>query len=78
MELPEAYRKGAYECLIETFGYKLTEAGYKMMDTHIGMIYGDSITPERQKEIFRREAKHICAKQSCSRCGQLHLSVQDP
>ena len=32
------------------------------MDTHIGMIYGDSITPERQKEIFRRlEAKHICA-----------------
>ena len=33
-----------------------------MMDTHIGMIYGDSITPERQKEIFRRlEAKHICA-----------------
>ena len=32
------------------------------MNTHIGMIYGDSITPERQKEIFRRlEAKHICA-----------------
>ena len=62
VELPEHVVKGAYECLIETFGYTLTESGYKMMDTHIGMIYGDSITPERQKEIFRRlEAKRICA-----------------
>ena len=62
VELPEHVVKGAYECLIDTFGYTLTETGYKMMDTHIGMIYGDSITPERQKEIFRRlEAKHICA-----------------
>ena len=62
VELPEHVVKGAYECLIDTFGYTLTETGYKMMDTHIGMIYGDSITPERQKEIFRRlEAKRICA-----------------
>ena len=33
-----------------------------MLDSHIGMIYGDSITPERQKEIYRRlEEKKICA-----------------
>lgn len=60
--LPEHEIKGAYECLLDLFGYTLTEKGYKMLDCHIGMIYGDSITMERQKEIYRRlEAKGICA-----------------
>lgn len=60
--LPDYVVKGAYECLLDEFGYTTTEAGYKMLDEHIGMIYGDSITPERQKEIYRRlEAKNICA-----------------
>lgn len=60
--LPDCVVKGAYQCLIEEFGYKTTEKGYKMLDSHIGMIYGDSITPERQKEIYRRlEEKKICA-----------------
>lgn len=60
--IPECELKGAYECLWETFGGTFTEKGFKMLDTHIGMIYGDSITPERQKEIYRRlEAKGFCA-----------------
>lgn len=60
--LPEYEIKGAYECLIELFGHTFTDKGYKMLDSHIGMIYGDSITMERQKEIYRRlEAKGICA-----------------
>lgn len=60
--LPDYVVKGAYECLLDEFGYTTTETGYKMLDDHIGMIYGDSITPERQKEIYRRlEAKNICA-----------------
>lgn len=60
--LPDCEVKGAYQCLMEEFGYTTTEEGYKMLDSHIGMIYGDSITPERQKEIYRRlEAKGICA-----------------
>lgn len=60
--LPDYEIKGAYQCLIELFGYTLTDKGYKMLDTHIGMIYGDSITLERQKEIYRRlESKGICA-----------------
>ena len=29
---------------------------YKVLDHHIGAIYGDSITPERQLEIYRRLA----------------------
>ena len=51
---PEYVRKGAYECLWDIFGGTYTENGYKVLDTHIGMIYGDSITIERQREIYRR------------------------
>lgn len=51
---PEYIRKGAYECLWDIFGGTYTDNGYKVLDTHIGMIYGDSITIERQREIYRR------------------------
>ena len=46
--------KGVYELLWETFGGTTNEKGYKVLDTHVGVIYGDSITLERQKEIYRR------------------------
>lgn len=60
--ITEAQRKGAYECLWDIFGGTYTENGYKVLDTHIGMIYGDSITIERQREIYRRlEAKGFAA-----------------
>ena len=55
--ITEAQRKGAYECLWDIFGGTYTENGYKVLDTHIGMIYGDSITIERQREIYRRLEK---------------------
>jgi nicotinamide phosphoribosyltransferase len=44
--------KGAIECLWETFGGTMTEKGYKLLDSHIGLIYGDSITPARQLAIL--------------------------
>ncbi len=44
--------KGAIECMWETFGGTITEKGYKLLDGHIGLIYGDSITTERQVEIL--------------------------
>lgn len=43
--------KGAVECLWDTFGGSTTEKGYKLLDAHIGVIYGDSITLERCKAI---------------------------
>lgn len=43
--------KGAVECLWDTFGGSTTEKGYKLLDPHIGVIYGDSITLERCKAI---------------------------
>ena len=46
--------KGAVECLHETFGGTTTAKGYKLLDSHIGLIYGDSITLERCETICRR------------------------
>ena len=44
--------KGAYQLLGEIFGTTVNENGYKVLDTHIGLIYGDSITLERQHQIY--------------------------
>jgi nicotinamide phosphoribosyltransferase len=43
---------GAVKCLIKIFGYKSTLTGHKLMDSHIGLIYGDSITYDRAKLIL--------------------------
>lgn len=51
-------QKGSIELLWETFGGTVTEQGYKVLDSHIGLIYGDSITLEVAQEVFKRlEAK---------------------
>lgn len=44
--------KGVIECLWEIFGGTTTATGHKMLDAHIGIIYGDSITLERAEEIL--------------------------
>lgn len=43
--------KGSIECLWEIFGGKVNEKGYKELDPHVGLIYGDSITLERAAAI---------------------------
>jgi nicotinamide phosphoribosyltransferase len=45
---------GAYESLWNTFGGKFNDMGYKVLNDCVGLIYGDAITFERQKEILRR------------------------
>lgn len=50
---PTAEQKGTIQCLWETFGGTITDKGYKLLDSHIGLIYGDSITLERQEAILR-------------------------
>jgi nicotinamide phosphoribosyltransferase len=55
---PEFYTKGLIDCLWEIFGGTVNDQGYKVLDPHIGAIYGDSITIDRQLEIYKRlEAK---------------------
>lgn len=44
--------KGAIACMWETFGGSITPMGYKLLNSHIGLIYGDSITQERQLQIL--------------------------
>lgn len=46
--------KGVIELLWDLFGGTINEQGYKVLDPHIGAIYGDSITPQRAKDIVER------------------------
>lgn len=46
--------KGAVQCLWETFGGTMSEEGYRLLDSHIGLIYGDAITLRRAEEIMER------------------------
>ena len=46
--------KGAVECLWDIFGGTVTPEGYKVLDQHVGLIYGDSITLERAEQILQR------------------------
>jgi len=48
--------KGVIELLWDIFGGTINKQGYKVLDSHIGAIYGDSITPERQVQIYERLA----------------------
>jgi len=48
--------KGVIELLWEVFGGTVNEQGYKVLDSHIGAIYGDSISYERADEISKRLA----------------------
>ena len=56
--ISEAEAKGVVELLWDVFGGTINEQGYKVLDPHIGAIYGDSITIDRADEICARlEAK---------------------
>jgi len=48
--------KGVIELLWDIFGGTVNEQGYKVLDPHIGAIYGDSITLDRQTQIYERLA----------------------
>ena len=50
----ELERKGAIEALWDIFGGTETVKGYKVLDSHIGLIYGDAITLERAAQILSR------------------------
>lgn len=48
--------KGVVELLWDLFSGTTTSTGHKLLDSHIGCIYGDSITYERAGEITNRLA----------------------
>jgi nicotinamide phosphoribosyltransferase len=47
-------RKGVVELLWDIFGGTVTEKGFRLLDPHIGAIYGDSINLERAEAICER------------------------
>lgn len=53
---------GAIEVLWDEFGGTITDKGYKLLDDHVRLIYGDSITPQRALEILEGlESKGFCS-----------------
>lgn len=54
--LSVAEQKGVVELLWDVFGGTVNEKGFKVLDPHIGTIYGDSITLDRAEQICRRLA----------------------
>lgn len=51
-------RKGVIQLLWDTFGGTETSTGHRLLDEHIGCIYGDSITYERAKAILEGLSAH--------------------
>lgn len=56
-ELSAAEVKGAVECLWDIFGGTVNEKGYRTLNQRVGLIYGDSITPQRAVDILANLAE---------------------
>jgi len=46
--------KGAIQLFWEIFGGTINEKGYKVLDSHIGLLYGEAITLQLAPKIFER------------------------
>ena len=53
---PDAEMMGTVWALDQIFGHTINEKGYKVLPPYIKAIYGDSITPQRCEEIYKRLA----------------------
>lgn len=53
-EVPEHVVKGSVEVLWDIFGGTITPTGHKLLDSKVGLIYGDSITLDRAARILKR------------------------
>lgn len=61
-EMSEAEAKGTIEVLWEIFGGEVNSKGFKILDSHIGHIYGDGMNYERSESTLKRLAeKGFCA-----------------
>lgn len=62
VEVSEGQYYGAYYMLGKIFGWNTTVNDYRYPSTKVGLLYGDSITLERQKQIYMRlENAHMAA-----------------
>lgn len=56
---------GAVRILDKHFGSTINDAGFKVLDSHVGLIYGDSITPKRAYQILDNLMKMGYASCNC-------------
>lgn len=78
--LHEAEYKGVVELLWDVFGGTTTSTGYKKLDPHIGMIYGDAINPGRMEQASYNLAQKGFASTNCVYgCGSMtyQLNTRD-
>lgn len=69
--------KGVIELLWDVFGGTVNEQGYKVLDPHIGAIYGDGMSPERIDSIlFRLESKGFASTNVVFGVGAWFMSGQ--
>ena len=52
--IPDAEMMGTVWALDQIFGHTVNSKGYKVLPSYIKALYGDSITPQRCEEIYKR------------------------
>lgn len=68
--------KGSLELLWETFGGYINDKGYRVLDSHIGLLFGEGITVETAAQIFERmERKGFAASNIVFGVGAYVYSV---
>ena len=69
--------KGVIELLWDAFGGTVSSTGYKVLDSHVGVIYGDSITLDRARQICERlEAKGFASTNAVFGIGSYTYQYQ--
>ena len=58
-KITEEELKGSIESLWDTFGGTVNDKGYKVLDSHIGLVYGDGINYKRIQDIYQNLLKSL-------------------
>lgn len=73
--------KGTVEVLSEIFGYTTNDKGYKVLDSHIGLVYGDGINYNRIQNMYENlSLKGFASSNICLAAGAYilaHISRDD-
>lgn len=73
----EAQRKGAIELLWDEFGGTVNDKGYKVLDSHVGLIYGDAMNFDRINDICARlESKGFASTNLVFGIGSFNYQYQ--
>lgn len=73
----DAQIKGSIELLWDIFGGTVNEAGYKVLDSHIGLIYGDAMNYDRIEDIASRlESKGFATENVVFGIGSYNYQYQ--